>query len=404
MAPASDPIQRVVSPAGPALAATHAPHPVPWVAGDPTVVEPVASARDLRAWLRLPLAHYAGDPVYVPPLIADDRALFSPSNPVHQVARSRLFLARRRGRVVGRICGIVHLEEERKLGYRRGRFGWFESVNDRAVGHALLDAVRSWLSAEGCTEMTGPHGFTDLDPEGLLIEGFDELPTIAASYHPRYYRDLLESFGLEASADYVEFRVRIPEEDPLLFQRLRQREGRTPYRVFTCRTRREMLGYAAGFWAAVEETFEPLYGVTPLSRAQQDYYTRRYLGMLAPEFIHLAVDAADDVVGFFVTMPNLSRAFQKAGGHLLPTGFAHLLWGMHRYDTVDLLLAGVRRGHPSALITAALATRVLEMCRRRGVRYVETNHELESNTAVVSIWSRFDSRQHRRSRLYRLPL
>jgi hypothetical protein len=144
--------------------------------------------------------------------------------------------------------------------------------------------------------------------------------------------------------------------------------------------------------------------VTPLSREQQEFYTKRYLGMLAPEFIHFAVDDADEIVGFFVTMPNLSRAFQKARGRLLPTGFAHILWGMRHCDTLDLLLAGVRRGHPSAPITALLAARVLEMCRRRGIRYVETNHELESNTAVVSIWSHFDSRLHRRSRLYRMGL
>ncbi len=402
MSPASDPLRRVVAGLSPSHRPTLAPHPT--AVGNEVVVEQVASGRALRAWLEWPLAHYAGDPVYVPPLIADDRALFSPKNPVHEVARSRLFLARRGGRVVGRVCGIVHRAEAQKLGYSRGRFGWFESVNDREVAHSLLGAVRSWLVEEGCREMTGPHGFTDLDPEGLLVDGFGELPTIAASYHPPYYRELLESFGLEAVADYVEYRITIPEDDPPLFRRLRLREGRSPYRVFTCRTRREMLGYAAGFWAALEETFAPLYGVTPLTRAQQEYYTRRYLGMLAPEFIHLAVDAHDDVVGFFITMPNLSRAFQKARGRLLPTGFLHLLRGTRRFDTVDLLLAGVRTGHPSALITVALAARVLEMCRRRGVRYVETNHELESNTAVVSIWSHFESRLHRRSRLYRLAL
>jgi hypothetical protein len=360
--------------------------------------------RDRRAWLAWPLHHYAGDPTYVPPLLTDDRSLFSRKNPVHQVAESRLFLARQGRRIVGRVCGIVHRNEETRLGYRRGRFGWFESINDPAVSRALLDAVRDWLLEQGCMEMTGPHGFTDLDPEGLLIEGFHEVPTVAASYHPPYYRELVESYGFERVDDYLEYLVPVPAEDPPVFRRLRAREDRSAYRVFTCRSRKEMLRHAPGFWAAVEETFASLYGVTPLSHAQQEFYTRRYLGMIDPEFIHLAVDARDEVVGFFITMPNLSDAFRRARGRLLPTGWFHVWRGMRNCHTLDLLLAGVRAGHPSPLITGLLALRVLDMCRRRGIRAVETNHELESNTAVVSIWSHFDSRMHRRSRLYRLPL
>jgi hypothetical protein len=339
----------------------------------------------------------------VPPLLHDERSLFSFRNPVHAVADSRMLLARRGGRIVGRVCAIVHRDEARKLGYRRGRFGWFESVDDVGVAHALLGAARDWLVAQGCTEMTGPHGFTDMDPEGLLIDGFAETPTVAASYHPPYYRSLIEGFGLEPTTDYVEYHVTLPVDDPPLFQRLRARGSRAPYHVFTCRTKRELLHYAPSFWEAVEETFAPLYGVTPLNRAQQHYYTRRYLGMLDPEFVHFAVDDSDAVVGFFITMPNLSAAFRRAHGRLLPTGFLHVWRGMRSCDTLDLLLAGVRAGHPSS-ITALLGVRVLDMCRRRGIRFVETNHELEANTAVVSLWSHFDARLHRRSRLYRMPL
>lgn len=368
------------------------------------VVAEVVTRRDSRAWLEWPLTHYASDPLWVPPLLMDERTLFSRENPAGSVAVSRRFLARRDGKIVGRICGIIHSGEERKLGYRRGRFGWFESVPDRRVAHALLGEVRDWLVEEGCREMTGPHGFTDLDPEGLLVDGFDELPTIAASYHPPYYRDLIESFGLEPSCDYVEYRVAVPAEDPPVFRRLRSRERSSPYRVFTCRSKREMLRYAPAFWAAVEETFAPLYGVTPLTREQQEYYTRRYLAMLDPGFVHFAVDAADQLVGFFITMPNLSRAFQRARGRLLPCGFVHLWLGMRRCDTADLLLAGVRDGHPSGLLIGSLALRVVDACRRRGIRHLETNHELESNTAVVSIWRHFDARLHRTSRLYRMPL
>jgi hypothetical protein len=373
--------------------------------GGVTVSEAV-SARDRRAWIHFQSRLYRGDPNFVPPLLSDERSLFSPRNPAHDVARSKRWVARRDGRVVGRICGIVHTGEETKLGYRRGRFGWFETVDDGDVAHALLGAARDWLVAEGCTEMTGPHGFTDMDPEGLLVDGFDELPTIAASYHPRYYSGFIEDFGFEAVADYVEYLVDLPVAEPPLFARLRARyDGRSPYHALTCKTQREVMHYAPGFWVALEESFAGLYGVTPLSARQRKYYTDRFLGMLEPEFVHFAIREVDDeVVGFFVTMPNLSRAFQKARGRLLPTGFLHIRRGMKRCDTVDLLVAGVKQGHPSPLIAGLLAMRVWEMCRRRGIRRAETNHELESNTAVNAIWKHFDARLHRRSRLYRLPL
>jgi hypothetical protein len=389
-----------LAPVGPAVPR---PRTASAAAGD-VVIREAITRRERRGWIEWPLVHYAGDPVWVPPLMSDERSLFSFRNPVHAVADSRLLGAWRGGRMVGRVCAIVHREEERRLGYRRGRFGWFESVDDAAVAHALLGAARDWLAERGCVEMTGPHGFTDLDPEGLLIDGFDETPTVAASYHPPYYRALVEGFGLEPVRDYVEYHIRLPEDEPPLFRRLRAREARTPYRVFTCRTKREMLHYAPSFWEAVEETFAPLYGVTPLNRAQQHFYTQRYLGMLDPEFVHFAVDEHDVVIGFFITMPNLSAAFRRARGRLLPTGFLHILRGMRSGDTLDLLLAGVRTGHPSAVVTGLLALRVLEMCHRRGIRYVETNHELEENTAVVSIWSHFDARLHRRARLYRTEL
>jgi hypothetical protein len=373
-------------------------------ARDSVIVSEAVSARERREWVEFPLHHYAADPMYVPPLLHDERSLFSFRNPVHAVADSRMLLARRGGRTVGRVCAIVHRGEADKLGYRRGRFGWFESVDDAGVAHALLGAARDWVVAQGCTELTGPHGFTDMDPEGLLIDGFDETPTIAASYHPPYYRLLVEGFGMEPTEDYVEYHITLPVEDPPLFQRLRARGRRAPYRVFTCRTRHELLHYAPSFWEAVDATFAPLYGVTPLTRAQQHYYTKRYLGMLEPEFVHFAVDDSDAVIGFFITMPNLSAAFRRARGRLLPTGFLHIWRAMRSCDTLDLLLAGVRAGHPSSVVTGLLAVRVLDMCRRRGIRFVETNHELEANTAVVSIWSHFDARLHRRSRLYRMPL
>ncbi len=371
----------------------------------PVSIREVENRADRKAWVRFAYDHYRGDRHWVPPLFSDELAYFDPGrNPAFQVNRVRQFLATSGNRVVGRVSANVNALEGEKLGYRRGRFGWFESVDDAEVAGRLLEAARDWLRGEGCTEMTGPQGFTDLDPEGLLIEGFDRLPTVSGSYNPPYYQRLLEGFGLSPDADYIEYRLRVPEESPLL-ERLRKRYGGGDrYRVVTCRSRRELLGHAPAVWELLEAAFSPLYGVVPLTPAQRDDYTKKYFSFLDPDFVKLPFSREGELVGFFVGMPDLSRAFQRAGGHLLPFGFLSILREYRRPETVDFLLAGVKPGEPSALITAITLVDMFDTLRRRGVHFMETNRELENNTTVNRIWLNFEREYFRRSRVYRMAI
>ena len=359
----------------------------------------------LRRWVRFPLDHYRGHPYRVPPLTSDELAYFDPRrNPAYEVAEVRLFLAVAGERPVGRVCGIVNALEVEKLGYRRGRFGWLEATADPEVGKALLDAVCHWLRGRGCTEVTGPQGFADLDPEGLLIEGFDRLPTVSGSYNLPYYQDILEGYGLRKAVDYVEYRCRVPDESGLI-ERLRRRyAGTDRYRVHTCKTRRELVSYAGRLWELIEATFAPLYGVVPLTRRQTEFYTRRYFAYLDPQFVKLPLSSTGELVGFFVGMPNLSRGFHRAGGRLLPFGLLPILRDYRRPETVDFLLAGVKPGEPSGLITAITLIDMVDTLRRRGVRFLETNRELEDNTTVNRIWLNFERDYFRRSRVYRMDL
>jgi hypothetical protein len=252
--------------------------------------------------------------------------------------------------------------------------------------------------------MTGPQGFTDLDVEGLLIEGFDHLPTISGSYNPPYYRKLIENYGFEKDVDYVEFRCRIPEESPLLERFRRRYAVNEDYRVVTCRNRKELLSHADAFWRLLEDCFEPLYGVTPLSRKQTDFYTKKYFGYLNPKYAKLIFTRQGELVGFFIGMPNLSRGFKRANGRTLPFGLLHILREYHKTETIDFLLAGVKPGEPSALIIAMSAVEMYDTIRQHGIRYIETNRELEENTTVSGIWSKFEQDWFRRSRVYRLDL
>ena len=177
----------------------------------------VTNRADLKRWVRMPNEIYKGNPYYIPKLISDEVAYFDRrKNPAFEIADVKLLLAVENKRLLGRVCGIVNSLETGKLGYKRGRFGWFDCVNDQAVADQLLDSVRDWCRGSGCREMTGPQGFTDLDAEGLLIEGFDHLPTISGSYNHPYYQNLLEDYGFEKDSDYVEFRSRVPTESRLL--------------------------------------------------------------------------------------------------------------------------------------------------------------------------------------------
>ena len=351
----------------------------------------VSDKQGRKRWVRFPYHHYRDDPNFVPQLLSDELDTMDPSkNPVFEVADARLLLA-------------LDGNDEPV-----GRVGWFESVDDPEVANALLSTLEEWFRAEGCEEMAGPLGFTDLDPEGLLIEGFDALPTISGSYNKPYYRTLLEGYGLTKEVDYVEFRLASPPSDHPVVQTLRKKARRDQekygLRVVKMDRRKDVLEYVPQFWEVMEKAFAQLYGVTPLTRAQVDYYTDKYFSYVDPDFVHFAVDEDDRLVGFYVGIPSLSRAFQKAGGRLLPLGFWHLLRAFRNPDTVDFLLAGVDPDWSPSKVLPTLAIAMQQSLVDRDVPFAETNHELETNTTVTGIWSKFELMNTRRSRVYSKPL
>ena len=372
-------------------------------------VSEVQTRSDLKQWVAFPLGLYRNDPNYIPQLTREELDFFSaPKNPSFKLAQAKLLLARRNGEMVGRVCGIINPLEAKKLGFKRGRFGWFESVDDPEVAAALLGYLEEWFVGEGCREMTGPHGFTDLDPEGLLVEGFDARPTIAGSYNKSYYPVLIEALGFKKEVDYIETRLEFPQEMPPLFQMMEkklvaaaQAEG---YRLVEGLTRRGVREYAGQFWDVLEASFENLYGVMPLTDDQKAFYEKKYFGFIDPRFMQLVLDGSGKLQGFFLGLPSLSRSFQLAGGRLFPFGFFHILRGFKRFDTVDFYFAGI---HPKANHRKIYPMMTLGMWRAlkaANVRYLETNRELETNTTVVNLWSRFVVVNRRRSRIFRKEL
>lgn len=368
-------------------------------------IHEVASRADLKRWVKVPYKLYKGNPYHIPQLFSDELAYFDQrKNPAFEIADVKLLLAVDNNKLLGRVCGIVNNLETGKLGYKRGRFGWFECIDDQQVAGQLLDGVSDWCRGLGCRELTGPQGFSDLDAEGLLIEGFEHLPTISGSYNHPYYRNLLENYGFKKDSDYVEFRSRVPKEYPLLESLRKRYAGKGDFHVVSCRNRKELFSHADAFWEVLEASFESLYGVTPLSKKQTDYYTKKYFGYLDPKYAKLVFSRQGELVGFFMGMPNLSRSFKKANGHLLPFGLLHILREYRKPETIDFLLAGVRPGEPSGLIIAISAIEMYDTFGRHGIQYMETNRELEENTTVTGVWSKFEQIWFRRSRVYRMDL
>lgn len=362
--------------------------------------------RHLRRFIDVPYRLYSKDPVWVPPLRSMETAQFIPSkNPAFEFSRCRLFLALRDGRVTGRVAALVVDRALERWNRRCGRIGWFECESDPESARLLLEAAEGWLAGQGMEEVSGPLGFTDNDPTGLVVEGFDETPTIAAGYNPPYYNDFLIANGYAKEVDYVEYRISVPAEIPERMRRMAELvRARTGVKVFSEKSR----GTLAKRWGhqvfdVINEAYAELYGTSLLSEKQIRYYISNYLGQVDPEFIKLASDG-DRLVGFIIAMPNLSEAFRKARGRLLPFGVFHILRGMRKSRILDFYLAGVRKQYQNTGVDVLLSYEMASTALARGMEYAESNHELETNTKIQSMWKLFDRRLHRRARVYNKKL
>lgn len=371
-----------------------------------TRISTVQSRSELKKFILFPHRLYRGNPCWVPPLISDELDTLSPErNPAFDEAEARLFLARRQGVIVGRIAAIISHAANRKYATRNLRFGWFDAIRSNEVAKSLLDAAAAWGRERGMVTMTGPHGFTDLDPEGLLIEGFDERATIATIYNHRYYHLLLERYGFEKEIDYVEYQGCVPvghglpEPKCALAQWSAQRND---WRLVKIRSSRELRRkYAQSLFDLLDESFEELYGTVSLTQRQKDYYIGKYLPFARPDLIKIVCRPDGEMIGFMVALPSLAAAFQKAHGRLLPLGFLHILRALRRFDSIEFMLAGVRKQCRGKAVDLLMSLDMYRTAMSRGIRVAESNPELESNLRIQSQWRIVPSRQHKRRRIYR---
>lgn len=359
---------------------------------------------EIKKYVKFEIDLYAGNPYYVPPLIMDDVNTLMPSvNPAFEFCEAQPFMAYRDGKPVGRITAIINRTVNSRTGENTVRFGFVDFIDDKEVVDALFQAVEQWGKERGMTKMVGPMGFTDLDHEGMLTYGFDELGTMATIYNYPYYPKHMERMGFGSEAEYVEYRMTVPDKIPEKYARIAQIvEKRFDLHTVTFTSRKKLKDkYGLAIFNLINEAYDGLYGYSPLTRKQIDYYISIYLGILRLDCLSIVVDKNENLVGVGISMPSLSKALQKAKGRMLPLGWWYLLRGLQgASDVVDLMLVAVKPEYQSKGVNALLFTQLLPVYMKNGYRYAESNLELENNENVQKQWEYFERRLHRRRRVW----
>lgn len=364
--------------------------------------------RELNGYVKFGIDLYEGNDCYVPPLVFDEvETLMPQKNPAFEFCRAQSFMAYRDGKAAGRITAIINDKVNERTGRLQARFGFVDFVDDPVVVDALFNAAEQWSREQGMTEIIGPMGFSDMDHEGMLVEGFDELGTTATIYNYPYYPAHMVRMGYVKDADWIEFRMTVPEGIPDKMARIAE-IVRKKYnlRVLKYTSGKKIKAdYGQELFNLINEAYDRLYGYSPLSPKQIDYYIDMYLGILKLEYVPVIVDEAGKLVGVGITMPSLSRALQKSRGRLFPTGWFHLLRALRGHnDTVDLMLVAVAPEYQNKGVNALLFADLIPVYIKNGVKFAESNLELEDNANVQAQWQYFEHRQHRRRRAYRKQL
>ena len=358
----------------------------------------------LRPFVKFGNELYAGSPYYVPSMVMDDMQTLNPKkNPAYEYCRSQAFMAYRDGRPVGRITGIINNQVNERTGQKSMRFGFLDFIDDDEVSEALFKAASEWGRRQGMDSMVGPLGFTDMDHEGMLTEGFEEMGTMATLYNYPYYPAHMERTGYGKEVDWIEFRMTVPDAIPEKYKRIADivaRKYNLSVKKFTSRKKIKQ-EYGHALFELINEAYTGLYGYSPLTERQIDYYIDMYLGVIRLEDVCLIVDGDGKLVAVGISMPSLSQALRRSGGKLFPTGWYHLWKAIRgKVDVVDLLLVAVKPEYQSKGVNAMIFADLIPVYVKNGYKYAESNIELEGNENVQKQWEYFEYRQHRRRRAW----
>jgi GNAT superfamily N-acetyltransferase len=366
------------------------------------VIKEVNNRRDLKRFVYFPFRLYKNSKYWVPPMIKGEMGTLSPKkNPAFEHCETRFLLAIKNGKIAGRIVGIINHRYIEHWGKKDARFSWFDTIDDKEVTRLLFDDIEEWAKSKGMERVVGPMGFTTFERQGILVKGFEEMPTHAGVHNYPYYAEHLESMGYGKEIEYVEYELVVPKAIPEKIIKIStlvtERYG---LRLLKASSAKEMLPYADPVFRVINAAYKPLYGFTALTEKQINYFVKKFFHFITPDFTSAVLDENGRVLGFQISMPSLSRAMKQANGRLFPFGWYYLTRAMKKPERIDTLLTGVIPEYQNKGVNAVFMLQLTESAINNGIKYAESNSELEENFKVQNTWRYFESRQHRRSRLY----
>ena len=367
-------------------------------------IKEVKTRKDLRAFVHFPNELYKGNSYYVPQIESMDRDTLTPSkNHAFEVCEGKYWLAiDENGKVVGRVAGIINHRYNEKVGERICRFGWIDFVGDRVVSEALMHTVEEYAKEKGMDIVSGPTGFLEFDAAGILVEGFDKLPTAYGKYNDPYYESHLLALGYQKDVDFVEYLIKVPEVIPERYARMAKLVSeKYSLRQAPLRKRSDINPYIDGIFRCMNAAYSNLHGFSELTPGQCEDLKKQFLSNVSVDFLSIILDANDQVIAFGVALPSLSKAMQKAKGSLFPFGFVHVLNALKHNDTLDLLLIAIDEQYQNKGVNAMIFDKFAKGITKNGIKYIESTRELEDNNSVQNLWHYLEHELTKRARVYR---
>ncbi len=372
-------------------------------------IKEISQKKDFKKFVNFPSKLYKGVKNFVPELKADELSMLSPeTNFAFEYCDAKFFLAYRDGKIVGRIGAIVNKKANELWNQTQIRITRVEFIDDLEVSGALFGAVEAWAKELGLKEAHGPLGFTDLDKEGLLIEGFDRMGSTVTIYNFPYYPKHFEAHGYKKDIDWVEYRISVPEKGDKRVARVseiaKKVMKRSNVRFYNIKKIKEAKPIIIQFFELLSECYKDLYGMVPYTQKLAQDYFRRFTPLLNPAFAKFIVDENDKLVGFGLAAPSLAKAFQKSRGRMFPLGWLYLLWALNHPKELELYLVAVHPEYQKSGLAALLMNEITASAMEKGVKFAESSPELETNKKVQDFWKNYDTEQHKRRRCYKKEL
>lgn len=367
------------------------------------IIKEVTDKRLLKKFIKFPNRLYKGNRFYVPQFIASEFSTLSKAkNPAFEFCDARYWLAYdERSTIVGRIAGIINHRYNQKTATNYVRFGWLDFVEDLDVLKALFDTVESWARANGAQYLHGPLGFSEFDASGILVEGFNELPTAYGKYNYPYYQSMVEQLGFEKEVDWVEYNIKVPGFVPEKYSKMADIiEERYQLHRLKFSSKRELLAYTDEIFQLLNREYSGIHGFAELTQGQIDDLKKQFIPLIQLKFVSVVKNAQGEMVGFGICLPSLSKAIQKSKGRMFPFGFIYFLKALKYNDTLDTLLIAIHDDYKSKGVNALIFNDIGKAIVESGITNIETTRELEDNFMVQNLWNKLDYRQHKRARCY----